>query len=295
MDIMPTLTKEPTMPTTMSRSRAVLSTIGTLVALTAFTSIVGAEACSTGEVPVGAVSQSGQALQKKSDGTATGNGIVCSWDGTAYADNAAKAGASDYGVGATFKSFDGCNDCSCTAQGIMCTIRLCPQACPDLAKQCPDGSYVSPTGPNCDYPACPPVKCPPNPCDGTPVPNVPGCPAADCPPPPPPTPCPALAKICPDGSSVSATGPNCEFPACPPTPTPGPCPDLAKQCPDGSTVTASGPNCTIPECPCAKSECGPQLGMPNYVCPDGKTVAGPGPCVRTNGVCGYTIVSCPAN
>ena len=36
---------------------------------------------------------------------------------------------------------------------------------------------------------------------------------------PPSTPkaCPALAKLCPDGSSVTATGPNCEFAACPTT------------------------------------------------------------------------------
>lgn len=38
--------------------------------------------------------------------------------------------------------------------------------------------------------------------------------------------CPLLAKLCPDGSSVSATGPNCEFAPCPqitinqPSPTP---------------------------------------------------------------------------
>ncbi len=30
-----------------------------------------------------------------------------------------------------------------------------PVACPALAKACPDGSYVSPTGPHCEFPACP--------------------------------------------------------------------------------------------------------------------------------------------
>jgi hypothetical protein len=30
-----------------------------------------------------------------------------------------------------------------------------PVACPQLAKQCPDGSYVSPTGPNCEFAPCP--------------------------------------------------------------------------------------------------------------------------------------------
>lgn len=47
---------------------------------------------------------------------------------------------------------------------------------------------------------------------------------------------------------------------------------------------------------CAKSACGPQLGMPNYVCPDGKTVAGPtGECVSTNAdpQCHWQVVTCP--
>lgn len=30
-----------------------------------------------------------------------------------------------------------------------------PVACPALAKACPDGSYVSPQGPKCEFPACP--------------------------------------------------------------------------------------------------------------------------------------------
>jgi hypothetical protein len=28
-------------------------------------------------------------------------------------------------------------------------------ACPAIAKLCPDGSYVSPQGPRCEFPACP--------------------------------------------------------------------------------------------------------------------------------------------
>jgi len=31
-------------------------------------------------------------------------------------------------------------------------------ACPMIAKLCPDGSAVSPTGPNCEIPACPAAK-----------------------------------------------------------------------------------------------------------------------------------------
>ena len=47
---------------------------------------------------------------------------------------------------------------------------------------------------------------------------------------------------------------------------------------------------------CQKSACGPQLGMPNYVCPDGKTVAGPtGQCIstKTDPQCHWQVVSCP--
>lgn len=47
---------------------------------------------------------------------------------------------------------------------------------------------------------------------------------------------------------------------------------------------------------CAKSACGPQLGMPNYTCPDGKTVAGPtGECISTTAdpQCHWQIISCP--
>ena len=47
------------------------------------------------------------------------------------------------------------------------------------------------------------------------------------------------------------------------------------------------------EC-CSEEECGPPLGMPNYICDDGVTVAGPGPCQRSaEGKCGWTIIECP--
>ncbi len=61
-------------------------------------------------------------------------------------------------------------------------------ACTQEAKECPDGSYVSREGPNCEFAAC----------SG-------GAPKA----------CAADAKVCPDGSSVSRAGPDCEFAACP--------------------------------------------------------------------------------
>ncbi len=48
------------------------------------------------------------------------------------------------------------------------------------------------------------------------------------------------------------------------------------------------------EC-CASRECGPSLGMPNYLCDDGVTVAGPtGECRRdADGSCGWQILECP--
>jgi hypothetical protein len=55
--------------------------------------------------------------------------------------------------------------------------------------------------------------------------------------------------------------------------------------------------CTLLGCPeptCTEEECGPALGMPNYLCPDGVTTAGPGPCeVQEDETCGWTVVQCP--
>ena len=139
------------------------------------------------------------------------------------------SGGGSYSVGSAFPSLDGCNECECTGKGIMCTVKACtpntdagaPVACETIAMKCPDGSYVAPTGPNCEIPACPGAG----------------------------TACPDLAKQCPDGSSVSATGPNCEYPACPGGDSPVACPQDAKQCPDGSYVSRTGPACTFPACP----------------------------------------------
>lgn len=46
---------------------------------------------------------------------------------------------------------------------------------------------------------------------------------------------------------------------------------------------------------CSSRECGPTLGMPNYICDDGVTVAGPTDICRRNaeGVCGWLIIQCP--
>jgi len=65
-------------------------------------------------------------------------------------------------------------------------------ACMEEAMQCPDGSYVSRVGPNCDFEVCPNVS---NPTDLVA--------------------CTMEAKLCPDGSYVSRQGPKCEFASCP--------------------------------------------------------------------------------
>jgi hypothetical protein len=73
-------------------------------------------------------------------------------------------------------------------------VKRQPVACTQEAKQCPDGSYVGRTGPNCEFAACPQGSS-----------SVPSEPKV----------CPQIAKPCPDGSYVSPQGPNCEIPACP--------------------------------------------------------------------------------
>ena len=45
---------------------------------------------------------------------------------------------------------------------------------------------------------------------------------------------------------------------------------------------------------CTEDDCGPPLGMPNYLCSDGITVAGPGDCIEfADGSCGWEIIFCP--
>jgi hypothetical protein len=216
-------------------------------------------ACSAGEIAVGT---SNQELQKKANGGSSGNGTTCSWDDVVVFGNVSGAsGGSDgptsdgntgsplpgdtptsndnvgtqsplpgpYKVGDTFKSLDGCNDCTCTAKGIMCTVKACGggstpgnpgnpgPGCTEEAKICPDGSAVGRTGPNCEFAPCPGTQ------QG----------------------CTMDAMQCPDGSYVGRTGPNCTF-VCP---DPVACTADAKQCPDGSYVGRTGPNCEFAPCP----------------------------------------------
>lgn len=212
----------------------------------AATAALTVSACSSGEIAVGS---STQALQKQKDGKPTGNGSACDWDLPASSDGTAGSTASTTKVGDNFKAPDGCNDCTCTAQGIACTLRDCGGnvGCTEEAKQCPDGSYVGRHGQFCQFDACP-----------TPVA------------------CTTEARSCPDGSSVGRSGPKCEFAPCP---TPVACDLIAKQCPDGSSVGRVPPSCDFAPCPQACD-----LDVPN-TCPPGTTCQVPSGLPTRNGSC----------
>lgn len=74
-----------------------------------------------------------------------------------------------------------------------------PVACTLEAKQCPDGSYVSRSGPDCKFAACPQPQATTTPTSPPPTGKI----------------CPLIALPCPDGSFVKPEGPNCKIPACP--------------------------------------------------------------------------------
>jgi hypothetical protein len=102
-------------------------------------------ACSGRVGTVNATNQSGQELTKRADGTATGNGQTCSWEGTAVAAGTAQATPPSYAVGATFPSLDGCNEGSCSPQGFMCTMRACAPAPAPVCNafpKCAPGEHV---------------------------------------------------------------------------------------------------------------------------------------------------------
>lgn len=80
-------------------------------------------------------------------------------------------------------------------------------------------------------------------------------------------------------------------------------------CDAGQTCSAAEDCLTCASCPqcdvccgicedgpttCGPDDCGPGLGMPNFLCADGITIAGPGACILLEeGMCGWEIVSCP--
>lgn len=179
-------------------------------------------ACGGSSVVVGnKTDTSGQTLQTTKDGKATGDGATCSWaNTTVYEQYGNGATVPTYKLGDEFKSIDGCNECTCAAKGIMCTVNKCqPQACDDIAKVCSDGTSVGRTGPNCAFAACPGEVA-----------------------------CTADVKKCPDGSYVARVAPSCAFKECGGVPDDHPCPALAMICPDGTSVGPSGPNCDF-SCP----------------------------------------------
>jgi hypothetical protein len=65
----------------------------------------------------------------------------------------------------------------------------------------------------------------------------------------------------------------------------------------GQQAFCSAGQCALRPAPplCPDGACGPELGLPNFLCPDGKTVAGPsGRCLQNaDGTCGWEIISCP--
>lgn len=100
--------------------------------------------------------------------------------------------------------------------------------CTADVKECPDGSFVSRTGPSCQFAECPA---------------------------PSPRSCPADAKLCSDGSAVGRTGPNCEFAACPADQSVQKCsPDsrLAEMC-----AEIYAPVCAAVQVECVTTPCNP--------------------------------------
>lgn len=218
-------------------------------------------ACSGGQIAVG---RTDQELQTRRDGSPTGDGQRCSWEGTAVYDAVSTTGnaaspvvVGPYNLGESFKSLDGCNDCTCTERGIMCTVRACnnapgeePPTCDLMARICKDGSTARPGPRPCER-ICPEdgvqgcradaQRCP----DGKLVGRVP--PSCDFAPCSGGQVCTDDVKQCPDGSYVSRTGPNCEFAPCPSEPVA--CTTEVKQCPDGSYVGRVGPKCEFAPCP----------------------------------------------
>lgn len=131
------------------------------------------------------------------------------------------------------KGYDGNFISTTTTQNVVVTIPLPeptlprptePQLifCTADAKQCPDGSFVGRTGPNCEFAECVAMN------------------AVDC---------PADAKVCPDGSTVSRSGPNCQFASCAVES------DVLKFCSDESRLAEMCAEIYTPVCAAVQVEC----------------------------------------
>lgn len=270
--------------------RRSLSSLFTLIVTTGC--LAPLAGCGGGEVAVGSADQQ---LQRRGDGTPTGDGASCSWAGTTVrvADGCdpvpTPSGYGPYELGEEFPSPDGCNECVCTERGILCTVRDCAKggdddvACTDDAKQCPDGSFVGRTAPSCEFAPCPgegegactldAKLCP----DGSAVGRVPpSCEFAPCPGEEgevAPTGqdacgvvCTTDVKECPNGNVVGRVAPDCAFAPCEDFVA---CTDDVQQCPDGSFVARTAPDCEFAPCP---GEGGGVCDLDARQCPDGSSV-----------------------
>lgn len=213
-----------------------------------------------------------QKLQTKKDGSPTGDGKSCTWENTTTFETCSspKAPVPTYSIGDEFKSIDGCNECACTAKGIMCTVRACnggggtppdpgssggiavpPQpypgdpVCTADALKCPDGSWVARGGPKCDFGTC---GAPPGTGGGGTDPD-PGSSGGVA--------CPAVARVCKGNLPAKTIPGTCEQ-ICPEDPTPPSdpkdpvaCTADAMKCPDGTVVGRTGPKCEF-ICPTTK-------------------------------------------
>lgn len=131
-----------------------------------------------------------------------------------------------------------------------CGVYYCEReatVCPKDVKQCPDGSYVSREGPNCEFRACPNVEC------GT---------DADC-----------KKGICPDGSTYrqySCSNNKCitinylQDPCHAKCPLPPPCPTQLIY----GDPSPDDPN-KCPRYQCPSTYCGGGSSDPNCICPEG--------------------------
>ncbi len=104
----------------MIRTTFALFAMAAAIAVTACTSSTGDESGSNAG-----------ALKTKKDGSPTGDGKTCSWEGVdssvSYdvATGKTTTTPTQYKLGDSFPALDGCNTCSCTANGIFCTLAMC--------------------------------------------------------------------------------------------------------------------------------------------------------------------------
>lgn len=139
-------------------------------------------------------------------------------------------------------------------------------ACTMEAKECPDGSYVGRSGPNCEFAACPTVV--ENPDEPVSSDDM--------------VVCTMDAKQCPDGSYVGRVGPDCSFAPCPTAQT------QAIVCADSSRnvdacIEIYQPVCASVEVQCITAPCDPvpqTYSNSCFACSDDNVVS------YTMGACG---------